>query len=292
MNIKRLIALGAMILGVGFFGASQAQATPHHVPHAPCIDWNVASTSWPTANTGDTHFFICDGSYQNHMNPSPISISGVRNAGQNQSAVVKNKLLTAGYDLFVFKSAADFGTYFGVTPPTGLVGGVTAINMGASHPGPGIAIFEIFCVNPPTGCTTPNYTNTSRVTNHEIGHAVDNIMGTPSIATGAGTFRTQFDADIVKFNTIPNVNWSGLPAPCNSGQNFDKLKCWFDITYPTTNNAFYKEFWAECYAAKQPSGGYPAQASTILKNYFSTGGMAPSSTVRSCTIANNTAQTP
>ena len=108
MNLRKtFFALGAMILGVGFFGASPAQATPHYVPHAPCIDWNSPLTDWPTASTGNTHFFICDGSYQNHLNPSGISISGVRNAGMAQSAVVKTKLLNANYDLFVFKSPAD-----------------------------------------------------------------------------------------------------------------------------------------------------------------------------------------
>lgn len=294
MNLRKtFLALGAMILGVGFFGASPAQATPHYVPHAPCIDWNVASTTWPTANTGDTHFFICDGSYQNHMNPSPISISGVRNAGQNQSAVVRTKLLNAGYDLFVFKSVPDYNAYTGKNFPSG-IGSLTTTNMSTDHPGPAIAIFEEFCTNPPSGCTTQNYTDTARLVNHEVGHAVDNIMGSPSLLQGPGKFVTQFDIDRQAFNALnpSTINFSGIPAVCNSGQNFDKLKCWLNVIYPDTNPQFYREFWAHCYAASQPSGGYPPQPHTILKNYFKTGGMAPSGTVRSCTIANNTAQTP
>lgn len=297
MNIRKtFLALGAMILGVGFFGASPASAS-HYTPHTPCIAWGVASTQWPTATTGDTHFFICDGSYQNQMNPSPISISGVRNAGQNQSAVVKTKLLNAGYDLFVFKSPADYNAYTGKNVPAG-AGSLTTTNMSADHPGPAIAIFEEFCTNPPTGCTSQNYLDTARLVNHEVGHAVDNIMGMPSLLQGPGKFVTQFDLDRQQFNTLTNVNWTGLPGTgnvpgnCNIGQNFDKLKCWLNVTYSDTNPQFYREFWAHCYAASQTSGGYPPQPHTILKNYFKTGGMAPSSTVRSCTIVNNTAQTP
>ena len=139
-----------------------------------------------------------------------------------------------------------------------------------------------------------NYTDTARLVNHEVGHAVDNIMGMPSLLQGPGKFVTQFDIDVNAFNALnPNtINFSGIPSGCNTGSNFAKLKCWLNVPYANTDAQFYREFWAHCYAASQSSGGYPPQPHTILKNYFKTGGMAPSSTVRSCTIVNNTAQTP
>lgn len=297
MNIKQAFLALCAVLGVGFFGASSAQATPHYTPSAPCIEWNVASTTWPTANTGDTHFFICDGSYQNHMNPSAIAISGVRNAAQNQSAVVRNKLLTNNVDVFVFKTPADYNSYVGGFPspqaqPNWL--GITTTSMQplGPHTGYSIAIFED-CTNPPTGCVTANYTTASRTVNHEVGHAVDFIMGQPSLMTGTGKFKTQFDLDKAAFNALnpATINWTGLPASC-TGTNFQKLKCWIKVTDADGSDQFYREFFAHCYSAAQPSSGYPVDPVNRLYNYFSTGGMAPSSTVRSCTIANNTAQTP
>jgi len=293
---QRFLALAATILGIGFFGASSAQATPHYTPSAPCIDWNVSSTTWPTANAGDTHFFICDGSYQNHANPSAIAISGVRNAAQNQSAVVRNKLLTNNVDVFVFKTPADYNSYVGLLAPqaaSNLLGfTTTSMQPLGPHTGYSIAIFED-CTNPPTGCVTADYTTASRTVNHEVGHAVDFLMGQPSLMTGTGKFKTQFDLDKAAFNALSpsTINWSGLPGTC-TGTNFEKLKCWIKVTEADGSDQFYREFFAHCYSAAQPSSGYPVVPVNRLYQYFSTGGMAPSSTVRSCTIANNTAQTP
>jgi hypothetical protein len=44
-----------------------------------------------------------------------------------------------------------------------------------------------------------------------------------------------------------------------------------------------KEFFAEEYAAGASNGTLPPQAGTILKNYFKTGGMPPSTRARSYT---------
>ncbi len=297
MNLKRaFLALGAMILGVGFFGASAAHATPHYTPHAPCIDWAVSSTVWPAASAGDTHFFICDGSYQNHSGPSAMAISGVRNAAQNQSAVVRAKMMAHNVDVFVFTDPTAYNTYVGASAqqaPAG-VGGLTAMTMQpVGHTGPAVSIFETYCPNPPTGCLSVHYLVATKTVNHEIGHVIDNISGVPSLQTGTGKFKTQFDLDRTAFdNYAGSINWSGLPSHCNVTGNFAKLKCWLDINFSIGSNDFYKEFFAECYAGDQPGGGYPSQPSAILSSFFSTGGMAPSGTVRSCTIANNIAQTP
>lgn len=298
MNIRRgFLALAAMILGVGFLGASPAKATPHYTPVAPCIDWNVASTVWAAANAGDTHFFICDGSYQNHSNPSAFAISGVRNATQAQSAVVRQKMLNNHVDVFVWKDHNAMNAYAGGNRADATMYGLTTeIMTPGSHPGMAIHIFEKDCPAPkPSGCTSLDYTFASRAVNHEVGHAVDLVSGNPSLMTGPGKFKTQFELDAQAFNALnPNtINWSGLPSGCASaGSNFLKLACWLNVPYAVGNDERYREYFAHCYSGKRASGGHPVQAVSLLNNYFSTGGMAPSSTVRSCSIADAAAQTP
>lgn len=298
MNIKRaFIALGAILFSGFLAGFSQqAQATPHYTPASPdCIAWNVASTSWPTGPTGDVHYFICDGSYQNFLNPSIISITMRDHVLAKHSAVVRSKLAAAHVGLFLFAEDWQYNQYPHTHISNFLEHGWSGTAPSLSgptgaHPWPAIVILESYCLNPPTGCTNSDYSFNQKLVNHEIGHAIDMTQGSPSQSS---SFTTRLDQDIIDFNLLTNINWGGIPATCTQTVNFDKLKCWLAIPTTYTTAEVRAEFFAECYASTKFGGTHPAGASTIVANYFRTGGpMAPSSRQRSCSYANDFAETP
>ncbi len=290
MNIRRgFLALAAMILGVGFLGASPAQATPHYVPAAPCIEWNVASTTWPTADAGDTHFFICDGSYQNHMNPSSQAIA-VRNQAQAQAAVIRTKMKSVHTDVFVWMSPETYNAYphtasDALAPVGNGTYGITVHPMGPGHPTASINIFRRGCL----ACVDYPSLDLQRTLNHELGHALDIYHLKPS--QGA-TYGNMLTVDFNDFDMVQNVNWSGLPGNCNSGSNSHKLKCWFQHDFPNGNLTLQKEFFAEEFAAGVNNSTIPPQAATILRSYFSTGNMPPANRVRSYSWVKTLVNTP
>jgi hypothetical protein len=281
MNLKRgFLALAAMILGVGFFGASPAQA---YTPQFPCVSFNSPGTSWPT----NGHFFICDGTGPGTgLGPSSQAIA-VRNAANSTRTNAKTKLNNAGVDVFVFISPDGPNQYnsypdFPTHSPVGLgIRGFTINTQGTGHPTPAIAVYAKGCFS---GC--PGYTDLDiqRATNHEIGHALDIVLGRPS--QGAA-YRNKLNQDFIDFDAVIGpVNFSGIPPSCNVGSNSQKLKCWFGYNVPpysTNPLELSKEFFAEEYAAGASNGTLPPQAGTILKNYFKTGGMPPSTRARSYT---------
>jgi len=207
-------------------------------------------------------------------------------------------MLDNNIDVFVFKNATDYNNYVGALAPhvpAGAIIGFTTLSMQplGPHNGGAIAMMEnILCPTAPTGCTTANYTDMSRSVNHEVGHAIDNVMGLPSTFTGAGTFRNQLDADKITFNA-QTVNWSGLPSPCTSQvDNWHKLKCSLLNGYADGSDEDYAEWWAHCYATKKSNGSFPAFGSSILNSYFHKGGMPPSGQNHACDIVTNIAETP
>lgn len=288
MNLKRaFIALGAMLLGVGFFGAFPQQALAY-TPKPPCVPFNSPGTSWPT----NGHFFICDGTYQSGIPASAEALSA-RQAANNTVAALKTKLLAAEVDVFFFYKPEDANVYpdFIYAAPVGADSrGFTTNTQGPYHIKPAILIFAKGCaapyVPPFGGCPVYVGQDIIRSTNHEIGHAMDIVMGRPSLLSPYQNMLAQDFADFDAITyTFPVAN------PCTTGTNSQKLICWFQ--HQTSDpNELAKEFFAEEYAAGASGGTLPAQAGTVLKNYFKTGGMPPSATQRSYTRVQDLANTP
>jgi len=263
MNLRKtFLALGAMILGVGFFGASPASAHQTYFPgnNTGCKVYTQAGASWPL----NGHFFLCDGT------TSPTgTANNVKISASATEASLKAKLDAEKVDVFVFKDAVAVNSYIdfhNAIPFTGLKAddyGATWPSQGQDHPAPAIVVMKQSLAGVPY--TT---TDVGRTTDHEIGHAMDIVYGFPS---GKANFNALLAVDIVDFNQVPNVNWAGLPSPsCTSKiKNMDKLLCW-----EQNNSGDVKEFFADLYASTK-GGTIPPQVGSRMGSYFTKGSGSP-----------------
>lgn len=275
MNLRRtFLALGAMILGVGFFGASQAQA---YTPKPPCVAFTSPGTSWPT----NGHFFICDGTGPGTGLPPSAGALAARDAANATNSTLKAKFVANQVDVFVWFSPDGAGQHnsypdFLYSSPVGGVRGFTVNTQGPYHIKPVVSIFA----RPTFGSAPFSSTDVFRATAHEIGHMMDIVNGRPSQAS---TFQNMLQTDFNDFDAYTgSINWSGLPPTC-TGSNSAKLKCWFQYNVPpfsTNFNDLAREFFAEEYACSV-TATIPPQAGTVLRSYFSTGQMPPNTRVRS-----------
>jgi hypothetical protein len=272
MNIKRaFLALGAMILGVGFFGASPALAcTPafHPTTQQPATSWN----QWPV----NTHMYWC-GTSANDVDANVIknAATSATNSGASTPAPQpKMKFLFSGngvgaVDVYAFGNWTDATTYFNINPT--LPPGVTAANVrgytiqpGESSVHPGTAVIIINKVDPVT--MQNDHTWNTHATNHEIGHAADITFNRPSQNSGS-TFRTTLQTEINTFNGKTTFDWTpygGLTATCAAkANNFAKLQCKWE-----SDAGSFAELYASAYGAKSPGSIHDQDLVHILNNEF------------------------
>lgn len=120
MNLRKFLALAAMILGVGFFGAfpQQAQAA---VPTCATVD--SASHTYPKDNV---HAITClPAGYSNPVSGSKATIEnnvwsaiqGLPTNGGTGTKRVRDFLKDQGVKVFIFKNRTEANDYFNATPP-------------------------------------------------------------------------------------------------------------------------------------------------------------------------------
>ena len=266
MNIKRgFFALAAMILGVGFFGASSAYATQTYFPgnNTGCKGYTQAGADWPL----NGHFFLCDGT------TSPTgTANNVKTTASAVHSSMKAKFDAQGVDVFVFKDAVAVNSYLDfrhAIPVTGLRAddyGATWPSQGQDHPHAAIVLMK-----QSIGGTVYTSTDVARATAHELGHGLDLVYNFPS---QQANFNSLLAADIVDFNKVTNPapNFAGLSATCLSKpKNMDKLLC-----HEQNTSGNVKELFADLYASYQPgTGTLPPEVGSLLKNYFTKGSGQP-----------------
>ena len=229
MNIKRTVfALGAMILGVGFFGASPAFAACtlppvfHPTTQQPASDYD----NWPQ----NGHMRYCGtGANQNVIknaaNDATASGASTPTPQPRIRWLFSGEGGTAGkptVEVYAWNSLSDLNSFFGTSfanPPNGVIRGVT-LHAGQSVAHPEISVNII---------ASGNNTTDTRTTNHEIGHALDEMLGDPSAQNTPGSksnFNLNLDDDIASFNAIQNFNWTnyGGTGGC-TGSNFAIVQC-------------------------------------------------------------------
>ncbi len=266
MNIRKaVIAIGAMLLSFGFFGASPALA---YTPKSPCVAWHGFTGAWPTIN----NFFVCDGTGAFGVTISAPALAAATQANATRQTL-NGKLATGLYDLFYFDNPEDasntsYPDFATSVPEIGNgVRGFTISTQGAKHLPPVVMIFGRGCRS--VNCPYYASDDIKRATNHEVGHALDILKGIPSAQT---TWRTKFNADSATYDTR-TFTWTGLPTGCTSQPtNTFKLACWFGMDKTKFSNQAYlsKEFFAEEYACKAAGGTLPPQAGIALCTYFRT----------------------
>jgi len=267
MNLRRtFLALGAMILGVGFFGASPASAAQTYFPAAnsPCKVYTLAGSTWPT----NGHFFLCDGT------TSPTgTASVVMNTARNAHASLRGKLDAEKVDVFVFPSPVEVAAYVDFQhsiPLTGLQAddyGATWPSQGQLHPYGAIVLMK-----KSLNGTVHTNTEMTRATAHELGHGLDMVYNFPS---QQANFNNLLAVDIVDFNKVTNPppNFAGFSSTCLSKpKNMDKLLC----HEQNLQAGSVKELFADLYASYQAgTGTLPPEVGVLLQNYFTLGSSQP-----------------
>ncbi len=258
MNLKRaFVALGAMILGVGFFGASPAFATCTTPVHHPTTQQPTASYSTYPENG---FMWRCGASVastdanvvKNAANSATASPTSVTPPPQPyiRYLLSGNPGGTAGptVDVYAMESWTDAKTYFNLSavPPPGTtpIGYTIKPNESSVHPGIAVLVFN----------AGNDHTKNTRTTNHEIGHAVDLVLGQPS-GNILSQFRTKLSADFTAFDAPGHVvNWSnygGTAKPGGgtcSGSNSAIMTC----KWPNDTSAY--ELFANAYGVNTAGG--------------------------------------
>ncbi|MCC7529448.1 MAG: hypothetical protein IT342_13070 [Candidatus Melainabacteria bacterium] len=260
MNIKRaVLALGAMILGVGFIGASPAFAvcTPPPVFHPttqyPAGDW----VHWPT----NGHMRMCGTIATTDANTIKNTAVSATSSGVSTPAPQPRIRYTVGgtgtkvVEVYAWEYYPngwnDMKAYFGVNPvpPPGTVLGYTF------EPNANTIAVNIF-----------NNANVGRVTNHEIGHAVDRILGLPSSTPGS-VYLQKLALDKALFNAKPITvfnNYGGLSTACAmEADNYKRMECTW-----TSNAKPEYELYASAYGARVPLGVQPVDLMKLLNTEF------------------------
>ncbi len=206
MKIKKaVIALGAMLLGCGLFGASSAMAacTPKSFLTTP-----LPPTSWQQFPTNG-HMYYCGASIQaTDANVVKIAAAAATASGASTPTPqpriryqVSGNGGTAGaptVDVYAWESLASMKLYFNLPnlqPPPGTLAAGYTLRPGESTVHPGIAV-NIFVTDPLA------HTFNQRVTNHEMGHAADLILGSPSVNPNS-QFTAKLQLDINTINLLP-----------------------------------------------------------------------------------------
>lgn len=284
MNIRRsFLALAAMILGVGFFGASPASAA---CPPTAVLRLKPPTTTWNTW-PDNGHMWYCgplspttDGGGTNDVRGKALSASSSMNSQPVGQQPKLRFLFTFGVNgsgpvnVYKFDSWNDAKTFFGINPPLPVpgtpLGYTTGVTESASHPG-----INVIVLNQLAGGGGVDHTKIGRITNHEMGHAVDRVYGG---STGAlpslnptSNYTIKLNQDISDFNNltesqafsayggVPGICWPGNP----SKSNWEKLQCkWPSLA---GNNS---EFFASVFGAIVPSGLTEPHLTNLINQKF------------------------
>ncbi|MCC7531101.1 MAG: hypothetical protein IT342_21515 [Candidatus Melainabacteria bacterium] len=182
MNIKRPLALGAMIIGVGFFGAfaHQAQAA---VP--TCTDYRTINPAANKEYPNDGHYFVCFNATNQAAEQIRLPVRSLKNGSANVWNTLKNQNVQYAF----FADRADAVAWMNAnpayTPMAATAGsarcGSTGFSQGGTKPIL-VAIYETCTFNNPRKGTPPLPTNIlnpnlRNITLHETGHAFDFAIG-------------------------------------------------------------------------------------------------------------------
>lgn len=266
---KTIIALGAMLLGCGLFAAPSAFAacTPQ------VFSTPVPPTNWQNFPSNG-HMFWCGTSIQS-TDASTIRNGANTSTGSGASTPAPQPRIryqvsgnggTAGVptvDVYAWDSFANMKLYFNLptlNPPPGTLAAGYTLKPGESSVHPGIAI-NVFVSDP------LNHTFNQRVTNHEMGHAVDLILGSPSINSGS-QFTSKLLLDINTINLLPTyllfAPYGGLTPACQTaGSNYLRMQCKWG-----QNANDLRHLFANAYGARMPGGINEIELMQFMNNEF------------------------
>lgn len=172
MNIRRtFLALGAMILGVGFLGAfpQQAQAVT-------CTDYRQINPAASTVYPNDGHYFVC-GTF------TPVAMSKVLQGPQGLPSNIRTLLHDQGVTYYFFANRADNNTYMSGTLPYSLdpMFQTSTARCANTYYSANSLIGRPIAVSIFNTCqfasSAPINPNLQGITLHETGHAFDFSIG-------------------------------------------------------------------------------------------------------------------
>lgn len=194
MNIKRsFLALAAMILGVGLFGAFPQQAQAQ-VP--TCTDYRAVNPAANQEYPNDGHYFVCFNATNQAAEQIRLPVRGLKNGSAN----VWNTLLAQNVQYAFFADRAAAVAWLNANPAyTPMAASAstsrcasTGFSQGGTKPIL-VAVFSTCSFNnagtgtPPLPATVLN-PNLRDVTLHETGHAFDYAIGkSQGLAFGPST---------------------------------------------------------------------------------------------------------
>lgn len=284
MNLKRgFLALAAMILGVGFFGASQAHAA---CPPTAVLRLTPPTTTWNTW-PDNSHMWYCgplspttDGGGTNDVRQRAVSASDSMNSQPVGQQPKLRFLFTFGVNgsgavnVYKFDDWNTAKTFFGINPPLPVqgtpLGYTTGVTESASHPG-----INVIVLNQLTAQGAVDHTKIGRITNHEMGHAVDRVYGgsagaLPSLNPNSN-YNINLTVDRNNFNALTESQafsaYGGVPGNCWPGDltksNWQKLQCkWPSLA---GNDS---EFFASVFGAIVPGGLTEPQLTNLINQKF------------------------
>jgi hypothetical protein len=175
---------------------------------------------------------------------------------------LKQKFADNGVELYVFNRFSNFNTYFGTNfaaPAGSDAAGITPLpGQLSSHFGIVSALFEQF----PDGVSlTPTTLYSS--TNHELGHALDEVYGE---ASQGSKYILALQQDVRYFNS-QHVVFRNLPNGClKYSDNWTRLRCEDSLLADPKG----REFFAEEFAALVPGGTVIGEPGAMILTYFHT----------------------
>jgi len=188
MNLKRgFLALAAMILSVGFFGASQAQAQVSTIPvtRGGITCYKVVGGTYPE----DGHMFRCSSvaNYNNELQARPKNVmNGSWGTNSEPGLDMKERFAAAGVEFYVFDDAWQYKRFLdNVSSPTASQLS-TWFNQfkdlrgysvdPTQNPQRAVVVFKNYFISgtyPPGNSASQSMTDFSHTIVHEMGHNYD-----------------------------------------------------------------------------------------------------------------------
>ena len=222
MNIRRsFLALAAMILGVGFFGALPQQAQAQTVPS--CVPKTSTSSNYPLDNV---HAMSClPAGYTNSvMSKSQIetAVFGAiqslpTNNGGTTTKRPRDFLQSQGVVVFIFKNRAEANTWMSMNSPynTSIFQTTTSRCGNTASNQTGIGIGQNIALMVYAECTYARSSEANRDVRatalHEAGHAWEfalastKLIGRTNVISASPAFTALLNEDIAK---LTPSNWS------------------------------------------------------------------------------------
>ena len=210
MNLKRgFLALAAMILGVGFFGASPANADTFGGITCTAQD----NGQYPSDGT---HYFMCisnpTAAQTSRMESHYLRINGFPDANSGFPNGAREKLEDAGVKFYYFRNKTEHNSYMNAKHGSGVPGVPGPFDAGTSRCGHThgqvgtiySSVFDTCTYQSFPSKTNPNVVLTAK---HEGGHAwtaaLGKLNGTSGPARSAG-FNAVVNEDKARFDTRYN----------------------------------------------------------------------------------------